>query len=217
MLVTGVTVALSGVGMAACSSSSATGTPQPDTDASTSGDGGSTGKDSGQAGGDSGGPTTDSGCGNAPTLHTSTAGSVFCGYPADGGSSFSCNTGEQCCLGGKVGSSFDPEECVPFGTACTNPVDGGVPIQCGQNSDCTANGVTGAACCLKGSGVPALATGCTYDKASGGTAVMCEESDAATPTCAAGEVQICSSNTDCPTGKTCTPMKWKLYQVGFCQ
>ena len=35
-------------------------------------------------------------------------------------------------------------------------------------------------------------------------------------TCAAGEVQICSSAADCPAGKQCIAGKWKIFQVGFC-
>jgi hypothetical protein len=171
---------------------------------------------------DSGSTGTDAGCGTSPTLHTTDAGSIFCGYNDAG--SFACGVGTQCCLGGKVGSSFDPEDCVSFGATCDNPAPtdaggGGLPIQCGQISDCTANGITGAACCLQGTAAPATVPGCTYAKATNGTGVVCEASDAGggVPACAAGEVQICSSDSDCPTGQTCTPMKWKLYQMGYCK
>jgi hypothetical protein len=156
---------------------------------------------------------------------------VFCGYGEDGGS-VSCTTGNECCLGGtSSGSSgFAADQCGTFGSTCTNGT-GPVPISCNQVADCTANGSFGAACCLQGgsgSGVPAAVSGCpaTDLKLSDGTAVICESGsadagagDAAAlpvPACAAGETQICSSQADCPTGKTCTAMHWKLYDIGFC-
>jgi hypothetical protein len=63
-----------------------------------------------------------------------------------------------------------------------------------------------------------VVAGCGYPKATQGTAVVCESSDAgvAPGACAAGEVELCSSQADCPTGTTCTPGKWKIFQVGFC-
>jgi hypothetical protein len=91
---------------------------------------------------------------------------------------------------------------------------------CAQIADCKANGVSNAvACCLRGATAPSDAPTCTYPKATLGTAVVCESSDAgatAAAPCGAGEVQICSSQADCPTGTTCTPGKWKILEVGFC-
>jgi hypothetical protein len=94
-------------------------------------------------------------------------------------------------------------------------------------TDCTGAGFSGAvACCLQGATAPAIVPGCTYPRAKAGTAVVCEGTpggdagtDAAattTGTCAVGEVQLCSSQSDCPTGTTCTAGKWKIFQVGFC-
>ena len=167
--------------------------------------------------------TTDAGtaeCGTTPTLHVSEAGAIFCGYPADGGSAFSCNTGTQCCLGGKLGSNFLPEDCVTWGNACDNPPPDasspGLPIECNQNADCTANGKANNVCCLQGATAPAIVQGCGYYKSSpGGSAIVCEQGTGGACS-GSGEIQICSATSDCPTGKTCTPMKWKLYQLGFC-
>jgi hypothetical protein len=166
------------------------------------------------------GPGPDTGnpdCGSIPSLHTSEAGAIFCGFPADGGSSFSCTTGNQCCLGGKVGSNFLPEDCTTWGGACDNPPPDaavpGVPIECNQNADCTANGKSGNVCCLQGAGAPAQVQGCGYFKSQGGTAILCEQGTTCT---GATDIQICEQTSDCPNGKTCTPMKWKLYQLGFC-
>jgi len=148
---------------------------------------------------------------------------VFCGV-ADAGPLL-CTPTEECCLGGALGGgAFAPEQCGTFGAACTNMgvEDAGapaIPVECAQISDCVANGMTQAvACCLQGATAPALVPGCTYVKATMGTAVVCESNDlvAAPAPCNAGETQMCSSQADCPAGTTCTPGRWKIFQVGFC-
>jgi hypothetical protein len=186
-------------------------------------DSGSAG-DTGSSEGDSGSPQ-DSGtgpdCGSTPTLHLDPAGTIFCGYGADGGK-VECLTGTECCLGGSLGGgTFAPEQCGARSSTCTNggePDAGGslaIPIACMQIADCTANGVTSAAaCCLQGATSPTAT--CAYPKAQYGTAVVCETGNTSPGTCAAGELQICSSQSDCPTGTTCTAGKWKIFQVGFC-
>ena len=171
------------------------------------------------AGVDTGAPD----CGATPTLHAEPPGSIYCGF-VDGGA-LTCTTGQQCCLGGALGGgAFGPELCQATGTACNNggSVDAGgspaIPIACMQLSDCTANGIaTAKACCLQGAIAPAPLPGCTYPKASRGTAIVCETAAGSSPVpCAAGEVQMCISQADCPTGTTCTAGRWKVYQVGFC-
>ncbi|HEY8041797.1 MAG TPA: hypothetical protein VIF15_18465, partial [Polyangiaceae bacterium] len=104
------------------------------------------------------------------------------------------------------------DDCVTWGQGCDNPADGGLPVQCEQTSDCTANGHSGSVCCIKGT-TPAAVPGCGYDKAKGGTGVFCEQGTA----CASGDIQICSSQADCPSGTTCTPFKWKIIQLGYCK
>lgn len=159
-------------------------------------------------------------CKADPKLHPSTPGTIFCGF-GDAGS-FNCSTGQECCLGGKQGTGFAPETCATFGSTCTNGT-GPVPIECEQPEDCTANGMTGAACCLQGGSAPQQVAGCdTGDLvAKGGTAIVCEASDAGSAdggvgTCASGALQVCEAQSDCPTGKTCTPTRWKLYEIGVC-
>jgi hypothetical protein len=162
-------------------------------------------------------------CGSSPTLHQDTAGDIFCDYGADGGV-LDCVTGSKCCLGGDLGGGiYGPQACTAFGGTCTNgghPDAGGslaIPIECAQISDCTANGVThAAACCLQGGATAPALDGCTYPRSDYGTAIACETGNSSPGTCAAGEVQICSSQADCPTGTTCTPGKWKILQLGFC-
>jgi hypothetical protein len=156
---------------------------------------------------------------------------VYCGF-SDAGTDIDClsdsGTAQQCCLGGTITGGYAPQVCGAFGSACTNGT-GAIPIECGQISDCTANGVVGAACCLQGAtSGPTAVAGCPSSdlKQSGGTGVVCEASDAgvgdagdagaAAPSCASGEYQVCAQQADCPTGKTCTPAHWKLYDIGFC-
>jgi len=175
-----------------------------------------------EAGQDSG---TIADCGSTPTLHQDEAGIIYCGFS---GAALDCVTGQECCLGGYLvdAGAFAAQQCVTYGATCTNGVYGSdaaappIPVACAQISDCKANGVSNAvACCLRGATAPADAPTCIYPRATLGTAVVCESSDAgatgAAP-CAVGEVQICSSQIDCPTGTTCTAGKWKILDVGFC-
>ncbi|HEY8087473.1 MAG TPA: hypothetical protein VIF09_06500 [Polyangiaceae bacterium] len=158
-------------------------------------------------------PVADAGtCGATPTLHPGTPGSLYCGP------GLTCSGGDECCLGGQLSpGQFAPEQCAPRGSACSNgsTSPGGtpaIPIACSQVSDCTANGVTGAvACCLQNATAPAEPPGCTYPRSTLGSAVACES----TP-CGPGEVTLCTTQADCPAHTTCTPGKWKIYQVGFC-
>jgi hypothetical protein len=126
-----------------------------------------------------------------------------------------------CCLGGSLApNAFVPDICAANAAGCTNggvPDAGGtlaIPIQCWQVADCAPNGVSGAqSCCIQGGATqPGPVQGCMYIRSKAGTAVGCET----TPTCAVGEVQICSSQADCPSGTMCVPGKWKIFDVGFC-
>ena len=160
------------------------------------------------------------GCKKDPTLHPSTPGQIFCGFTDAG--SFSCDGGAECCLGGKLGTGFAPETCATFGATCSNGTNP-IPIECTQPEDCTANGMTGAACCLKGASPPVQVAGCDPQnlKMQGGTAIACEATDAGSgdaggSSCAAGEIQVCEAQSDCPSGKTCTATRWKLYEIGVC-
>jgi hypothetical protein len=203
-------------------------------DTATAGDSGTDGagldsatSDTGSSADGGDGAVVDASCGSTPSLHVDTPGSIFCGYDFEAGADLTCATGQECCLGGSIGGGlYAQQACSTWtanGTGCTNPADGGaIGIACSQISDCTANGVTGAtvACCLQGGTVPVMAPGCTYPKSTLGSAIVCEAAGsggaASAGTCAAGEIQICSADSDCPTGKTCTPGKWKIFQVGFC-
>jgi hypothetical protein len=240
-------VAASGVAATACSSSTNGGSgsggadaSHGDTGSSSSGSssGGGSGSSSGSSGDDGGGEGGSSGgpdCGSTPTQHPSDAGTIFCApkYFTEAGVDLFCPTGQQCCLGGALGGGqFAPEVCSTWGTACTNGGgDAGsanqqpIAVECEQIADCHANGNSGAtACCLKGakcaSGYTCAGTqgACPFPKWSDGTTIVCEGTggDAATA-CAAGETQVCGSDTDCPNGLHCTAGKYKILQLGFCQ
>ncbi len=196
---------------------------------SSSGLGSSSGTGSSSSGGSGGfaddGGVYDSGinCGSIPALHPNPAGDIFCGIEADGGL-LQCIASQgdgTCCLGGSLGGGmYAPEMCAQNAAGCMIPAEGTnpIPIQCNRIADCAPNGAAGAtACCLQGATGPAPVPGCGYDRVKAGTAVVCEGSGGGAPSvCAAGEVQICSSNADCPSGTTCTAGKWKIYQLGFC-
>lgn len=221
----GSDVTLTGDSGTTADSGTAVDTGSSSTDSSTAGDTSTPSNDSGSTG--DGGPgdagTVDANCGSTPTLHTDPAGSIFCGFATDGGTLI-CGTGQECCLGGALGGgTYAPEQCAATGSICANggSADAGgsaaLPIECNQIADCTTDGVAATACCLQGATAPAPAPGCTYPRARAGTGIVCENGTGAGPTaCAAGEVNICSSQADCPTGTTCTAGKWKIFQVGFC-
>jgi hypothetical protein len=233
-LVLGATLSMVGglVVGTACSSSSGNGSGSGSGSGGTmdsgSGSDSATNEDSGNmetdsaTGTDSGSTGTDAGCKNVKLHPGNAGGDIYCGYGTDGGS-LSCGTGTECCVGGEIGTSgtYDPQICAPWnagGTGCTNPEGGAIGVACNQVSDCTANGSTGAvACCLQGASLGAVA-GCTYQHAKDGTAIICESSgsgDGGTGTCAAGELQVCTQQSDCATG-TCTAVTWKLFQIGVC-
>jgi hypothetical protein len=212
-------IAAGGAAGIACSSSTSPSGPSGGMDSGSTD--GTVKADTGNTGGDDGGtPVGDDGggggpdCGKIPSIHPDEAGTIFCGFTdaAAPNDHLYCTTGTQCCLGGRNGNQgFFPEDCVAFGSACDNPADGGLPKQCGQPSDCALNH-GGAACCLRGA-TPQMVTGCGYYKAQGGEGLFCEQG----PGCAAGEVAVCTSNNDCPSGQTCTAFKYKLWPMGFCQ
>jgi hypothetical protein len=223
-----ITIAGSGLAVSACSSSSS---PEKTggNDASSGGDtssssSGGSGSSSGSSGSSSGGAAVD--CGTTPSIHQDEAGTIYCGFGSGDAGELYCPSGQECCVGGGLGEDmFAPQVCQNFGTTCTNGggPDAGtneqpIPIQCAQVADCTTNGLTGAtACCMQGAKSSTVA-GCGYPKYSDGTAIVCEgDAGGSTATaCQAGEVQVCSSQADCPSGTTCTAGKWKILQLGFC-
>jgi hypothetical protein len=130
---------------------------------------------------------------------------------------FSCDAGTECCVGGSIGGGmYAPDDCEPWGSACTNPATKGLAVPCEQPSDCMANDDAGAGqiCCLMGT-APAMdvIAGCTTVlKASGGSGTKCMTATS----CGNGNTQLCLSNADCPMGMTCAPFHWKIIELGAC-
>jgi hypothetical protein len=209
-----------GIGLAACSSDSNTGNPTGgdsggNHDGTTGSEGG--GGDGGaiDSGGNEGGGDSAGGCthGNPPSLHVSDGGptSLFCGFKANDAGTLYCDPHTQnCCVGGSMGTGFADPTCNTKGVACVN---GTMPkeIDCEDSNDCP---VVGSICCYTGP-VPTLDPTCNYYRATSGISTHCVDPDAGTA-CASGEQQICSSNAECPSGKTCTPFKTIYFGLGFC-
>ena len=210
-VVAGASIALSGMGMAACSSSSAS-SVSGGNDASTGGDGS---KSDGGGGTDSGGGTdggSDSGtCGKPPTLHKTTddAGysDIFCS-PSTGSPTYcevEAGTNNHCCID-TSGSGFPNGQCTTGDCTFTQGLD----IQCLDDQSCSA----GLHCC--GIGHPYLNSTCTYEKIYGFQGTKCAADCAANADgIDAGGFQACSqTDTSCVSG-TCTPAK-EYIQLGVC-
>jgi hypothetical protein len=167
-----------------------------------------------------GGVDVDAGvdCGQMPILHMNPPGDIRCGFGADGGA-LEClgSSGEGwCCVGASLGQGmYGPQSCAPNSDSCPFPSMGGFrtpSIQCNQIADCRSNGAPGATACCLG----AELYQCMYPEAVGGS-IFCEGSNGGAATrCGVNEIQICSSNVDCPPGTFCTPGKWDVFQLGFC-
>jgi hypothetical protein len=202
-------------------SGSGSGSPSGSSSGGFGSSGSSGGTDDGGVDLDGGGPGSGADCGNIPTLHPNAPGDIFClGMGTNG---LTCSTGTECCSN----ADYTENTCISWNdhsTGCPSPAIG---IACNQVSDCyAANGSPfppwTLACCLQGASMAPVA-GCGYPRAKDGTAVVCEWNPGANApgypgavACAAGEIQICQSQADCPVGKTCTPGEWGSFQVGFC-
>jgi hypothetical protein len=212
-VVAGASIAISGLGMAACSSSSATGTPGDDSTGNDSGNDSTTNNNDSGPGNDGG--TTDAGadssCGSVPTLHTTTndAGmsDIFCESSASVEAYCvpDASTLNHCCI--NTGATPYPDgECTTG--ACTADY---LDIQCNDDKGCAA----GTVCC--GLGSPYLYGACGYEKVYGFKGTQCAASCAALDTTDAGHFELCSKTQGCSNASaTCTPSK-EYIQFGVCK
>ncbi len=184
---------------------------QPE-DSSTSQDSGvDTGRESDSGTADSSSPQDsgtpgDSGtadCGSFPTLHPESMPGVYC--PFSGNPSITCMAYQECCE--TPAGAGSPSTCEMFGSTC--PVANSITWECEDPIACMGNpGAAGPVCC--GQGSVQLDSNCGYHYGSGFMGTVCAAS------CAAGEVTICETQSECPSGTTCTPFKTKGLQIGAC-
>ena len=202
-------LALGGVGAVACSSDDGTGTPATGNDASVAKDTGTT-KDTGTVDQpDTSTPDTDAGpgapdCGRAPpTFHPVDADTgPYCPFSAVTGSDAgnkTCATGEKCCehqADAGQPSSCQAAACAPTDTAW----------ECQDPNNCTG----GQVCCA----IAASAgqdPGCSFYFLSKFKGTACRTA------CATGELTVCESDGQCPTGQTCQNVTAKGGSFGFCK
>jgi len=223
------TVAAGGFAATACSSNSPavtgggydSGTVR---DSSTGNDSGNTGNDSGMMG-DDGGTGVD--CGKTPELRPGDGGTIYCPFAADAGQYVTCSSSgfchldcptatTYCCIGGGTSPNYYTSACQTIGQACDNPPadagHGGRPVQCEEAADCQGGDAGAMICCATG-GLPAQVPGCSYAKESPGfKATTCVSGT----TCPSGQFQVCSTNAECGSGKTCQVFKALGVDLGYC-
>jgi hypothetical protein len=221
---------LGGFNAAACSSSSSNPVTQmdsgmkPDTggaDVKTSMD---TGPGTDGTSGETG--PSDAGCGvKAPTLHSGTMGDLYCPFGPDG-STLGCgsakDSGGACCISGEVGDAYPPSVCAATGTdTCSfTATTGNTTITCEDPAtDCPS----GMSCCAYGGHLKpdtndTTGAVCSFDKYTDWAGTACASSctgfDAGA---SAGTVlELCSSSSECGSGKTCVAFKAKGIDLGYC-
>jgi hypothetical protein len=127
----------------------------------------------------------------------------FCPFGGDGSTFAPCNTGEHCCLPSTGSSTCSGTACVFSNDASTNS-----DFQCNETNDCNA----GEVCCENAGSEVQQDPGCTtYDYVSKQHGTSCVSTS-----CPSGQAQVCGSDSDCPTGKTCFPTNTKAIWLGVC-
>ncbi len=142
------------------------------------------------------------GCPSPSQLHPAPSGTTVtlsCPFSGvDGGAAVSCQPESQhCCQSGSTGG------CQPLATACASSA---VDWQC---ADPAADCQGGIPCCGTGTLVLGASAQCA-NIASGFKGTHCAAA------CTAGEIVMCTSSSECPTGMTCIPFLTHGNQVGGC-
>jgi hypothetical protein len=205
-------VSAAGMSLAACSSSG-TGNPSTGDDGGGTHDGttgdtgngnGDTGTGTDTGGGDDGG---EGGCqGTAPTFHPSDGGTgPYCPFSKTGDAgNITCAKGQHCCE--TAADAGTPSTCSDISSACPSA---DTEWQCEDPLDCTSGNV----CCAITSG-PGQDPGCTWYFLHAFKGTVCRPADAG---CAAGQIVVCESDSECPNGQKCQNVKAKGASFGFCQ
>jgi hypothetical protein len=160
------------------------------------------GTSSGGAAGSSTGGTGGQ-CSKISTLHPPNADAgtqtLYCPFSGvDGGSNDYCDTATEHCCEPKSGTA----SCTAKATPCAS---GDTDWQCEDPSECGS----GMQCCGKGTMVKSTDANCG-NYATGFTGTYCAAS------CAAGDIQMCTSDGECTSPQTCLPFNTKGNQVGGC-
>jgi hypothetical protein len=172
-----------------------------------------TGKDSGTGTSPDTGTTmggmdagTGADCEAPPTMvYAESKAGVYCPFSAvDGGKNQVCTAGEHCC---ETPEGSGASTCNAAGTACAVAMS--TDWQCEGTPDCS--GTSGTVCCGTGTIETQAACGTypAYPYISKFTGSSCAAS--------CTTYQICSQTSECPSGKTCVPVKPKGNTIGVCQ
>jgi len=151
-------------------------------------------------------------CYKAPTaLHAETTAGVYCPFSGvDGGAALTCPAGDHCCE--PPATSNTTSTCVAASKAC--PIAASTRWDCDGTLDCAAT--PGTVCCGTGTIEAQAAQPACGD---GGIAPFEYISDFAGSSCAAScsGYQICSKDSECPGGATCSPVEPKGAGIGYCK
>ena len=156
-------------------------------------------------GGSSMGGTGGATCKTPTTLHppkSGTTDNIYCPFSgADGGKNDYCASGSEHCCEPKATGSVST--CQPLSQPCDT---GDTDWQC---QDPVADCPTGQKCCGTGTVVKNSDPTCA-NYAQGFMGTHCAQS------CDLGEVEMCTSDSECTAPKTCLPFGTKGAQVGAC-
>jgi hypothetical protein len=165
-------------------------------------------------------------CGSSPSIHAGEAdGGIYCPFGPENEAgteqtTLYCGSGgspaKLCCIGGELASgSYPPSNCA---ASCSfQATSGNTTIQCEDpNTDCPSGNI----CCGGAEKTIEQVEGCGYYKLSDWVYTKCESAKtcaaSATAPATGAEFQVCASQAECPSGKTCTPFKAKGIDLGFC-
>jgi hypothetical protein len=157
-------------------------------------------------------------------LHPSKkAGDLYCpfGPEKDGGDTIYCgsanDSGGACCVSGEVGDAYPPSFCAQSGATCAFAAStGNTQIQCEDPAtDCPS----GQSCCAFGGHLEPdknFTTGltCPWQKYADWVGTACATSCASLDGGAA--LTLCTSDTECGSGKTCVAFEAKGIDLGYC-
>ncbi len=149
------------------------------------------------------------GCSMPSTLHPPMQGDTLTIYcPFSGTPNINCDPATTHCCEPKMGMAT----CDPNAQACPA---GGMDWQC-QDPKADCKDPAKPVCCATGASFGQGAPGCA-NFASKMTKTECVAASACAPDAMMKNLTMCTDDTECPMGKTCTPFKKAGAGVGACQ